>query len=393
MKKVLSVLMSFALFSGVFACTASAAQAPAAAEVLYPERVSLVFTYAFVPRSKIIVSDVGTAADNAYPGASKDKNLYAILKKTTTQEGSHVISRNIHTYDFATKSDIGPYETTSITGTRHKMKGEWDGTLLWKRPFTYEYDFTVNTLDNYYMLKIGNAGVKYVKDPTEEDKYYITWDGGGESDISGQQCEFGKTYHIRLEADMTAGQGVFAVFTDPETEAVNTSYKEHGMSYTEEQYATTSSKYSVVFECTGPVQITTDNEEMYYESYFIRSHKIKSEEDGSAVKAEATVLNSVGKARTAVPYLFLGVYDSCGAMIASTGSAEGTPAKQSSENGISKLDSAPFTYSVSINASELPDGEYTVKSFMWRDKDVSFVCNDSQEKQITVKDGVVTDIQ
>lgn len=387
--KKFCALITAALSVSVLACTANAAEFPAKAEVLYPQRVYIANAQSLVPVKKLVISDVGSAANTKYPGATSDRNLFASLDSID----NCISSRNIHTYNFDTKSDVDETYEENLTGTylRFRMNGDWDGTYRWKCPFTYEFDFTVNTLDNFYMMKIGNAGVKFLRDPGEENKFVITWDGDeGESAISGQQCEFGKTYNIRIEADVTAGQGVFTIFTDPETGFANTSYKEHGQTFTEEQYATDTKRCPVSLDSKGRVQIETANENMFYESYFIRAHSVDVS-SGAAVEASATVLNSVDKARSAVPYLFLGIYDSNGAMVASTGRSDGEVAKQSTE-GAEKLDSAPFTYKVSISAADLPDGEYTARSSLWRDKNISFVCGEVVEKAFRVEGGAVSEI-
>ena len=41
--------------------------------------------------------------------------------------------------------------------------------------------------------------------------------------------------------------------------------------------------------------------------------------------------------------------------------------------------------------SDLPDGDYTVKTFMWRTPEEMYVCTNVTEKTIHIENGVITE--
>ena len=51
------------------------------------------------------------------------------------------------------------------------------------------------------------------------------------------------------------------------------------------------------------------------------------------------------------------------------------------------------SYKTELDVSDLPDGEYTVRSFMWRDSEDMVVCKEPVEKSITVSGGVVSAVR
>ena len=57
--------------------------------------------------------------------------------------------------------------------------------------------------------------------------------------------------------------------------------------------------------------------------------------------------------------------------------------------GTADLSAAKYEYLVSVDISDLPDGEYIVKAFMWRSPNEPIVCSAVQEKTITVEKGII----
>ena len=153
---------------------------------------------------------------------------------------------------------------------------------------------------------------------------------------------------------------------------------------------TTNAAYNVIVESVGKVYMETENEEMLYEKLFIKSHDIEALE--TSVQATADVLSTINYQLTDMPYLFMAVYDANGAMIKSGSNSEGETMKQpTGEDGF--LIEANCKYSVELDASDLDDGTYTVKSFLWRDDKEMFVCKEAVKKEITVSGGIITEVR
>ena len=380
MKKIISILMAVTVFTATFGLNAGA-DAVAKLEPLNPYGVTLWVPRGLVGNYKLQIND-SIAIDD-------DKNF---------------TSRKIYTTDAVGESDkvtLSNGENGKFGLIRFKMAKDWSGSRRWKQSFTWEFDFRIDTLDNYIMLKFGNAGIKFIKD-TETNQYYINWDSNtDEEGIShslstvsnheeGTLLQFGENYHIRIEADMAANGGLFVIFTNPASGEVRTSYMPHGLTITKEDYMNTNSAYNAIVETVGRVYMETANEKMLYEKFFIRSHEIEAQE--TTVKATADVLSTINYQLTDMPYLFLAVYDSNGAMLKSGANAEGETIKQpTGEDGF--LIEANCKYSVELDVSDLDDGVYTIKTFIWRNPEDMVVCKESIEKEIVVSDGVITEVR
>ncbi len=266
------------------------------------------------------------------------------------------------------------------------------GLMFWKNNFTYEFDFTVNTLEDNFQFQLATTKlIQFTKDP-ESDQYYIKWTDPVKS-ISGKNLEYGKTYHLRIEADTEKGAKLFTTFTDPETDYIYTSYVNNPVSSTLAERAVGTATYIVRMRCTGETSITTSNEELYIERYFITSHELEAEEGKTSVKASTTIYNGTSDPNLKeIPYLFVGVYDSNGALAASSGIYEAPDNKlvpKLANVGTPDLSAAKYDYSTETDISGLPDGEYTVKSFIWRNPDEMIVCSQAQKKTITVENGTI----
>ena len=88
-----------------------------------------------------------------------------------------------------------------------------------------------------------------------------------------------------------------------------------------------------------------------------------------------------------MPYLFLGIYDENGALVQSAGEYEGDVPAQKSADAL--LLTAFYDYHVSTDVSDLPDGDYTVKTFMWRNPEEMYVCTEVTKKTIHIENGIV----
>ena len=379
MKKLVSILILTVVLSSAF--TIADANEITKLEPINPYGVTLWVPRGLVGNYKLQINDSITIDDN--------KNF---------------TSRKIYTTDAVGESDkvtISNGDNGKFGLIRFKTAKDWSGSRRWKHSFTWEFDFRIDTLDNYLMLKFGNAGIKFIKD-TQTNQYYIDWDSNaGDEAIShplstvsnheeGSLLQFGESYNIRIEADMAANGGLFVIFTNSATGEVRTSYMQHGLSTTEESYMTTNAAYNVIVESVGKVYMETENEEMLYEKFFIKSHDIEALE--TTIKATADALSTVNYPLTGMPYFFMAVYDANGAMIKSGSNSEGETIKQpTGEDGF--LIEANCKYSVELDASDLDDGTYTVKSFLWRDAEEMFVCKEAVQKEITVSGGIITEIR
>lgn len=377
MKKLISILILTAMLSSV---TAIATDDFVKVEPINPYGVTLWVPRGLVGNYKLQIND-----------------------SLALDENKNFTSRKIYTTDAVGESDkvtISNGDNGKFGLIRFKMAKDWSGSRRWKQSFTWEFDFKIDTLDNYIMLKFGNAGIKFIKD-TQTQQYYINWDSNtGDEAIShsvstisaheeGSLLQFGEKYYIRIEADMTNNGGLFVIFKNYETDEIRTSYMSHGLSITEESYKKTNAAYNAIVETVGKVYMETENEKMLYEKLFINSHEIEASE--TTVKATANILSTINYQLTQMPYLFVGLYDENGSMIKSNSNSEGETQKQpTGEDGY--VIEATCVYSAELDVSDLEDGTYTVKSFMWRDANEMFVCKQAVEKKIVVSDGIVTDI-
>ena len=379
MKKLVSILILTVVLASSF--TIADANEIAKLEPMNPYGVTLWVPRGLVGNYKLQINDSITIDDN--------KNF---------------TSRKIYTTDAVGASDkvtVSNGDNGKFGLIRFKMAKDWSGSRRWKQSFTWEFDFRIDTLDNYLMLKFGNAGIKFIKD-TQTNQYYIDWDSNVSDEAishslstvsnheEGGLLQFGESYNIRIEADMAANGGLFVIFTNSATGEVRTSYMQHGLSTSEESYMTTNAAYNVIVESVGKVYMETENEEMLYEKLFIKSHDIEALE--TSVQATADVLSTINYQLTDMPYLFMAVYDANGAMIKSGSNSEGETMKQpTGEDGF--LIEANCKYSVELDASDLDDGTYTVKSFLWRDDKEMFVCKEAVKKEITVSGGIITEVR
>lgn len=287
----------------------------------------------------------------------------------------------------------------SQNGGALRFKGTYIyGSRRWKNSFTYEFDFRVDTISNQFIMKIGSAAIRFAKD-TQPNQYFIVWENdntaGGISHPlgtiwahpAGGLLQLGQTYHLRIEADMADGGKVFVTCSDPETGYSHTSFKAHGANNSQETYVTTDKVYGFTLSCIGPVSITTTNEEMYYETFFLLSHGLQAEPGSSEIKASASVMNTTNDKLTEVPYLFLGVYDENGAMVKYTGKYDGEVNRQ--DNADNLLLTARYDYSVNLDISGLEDGTYTAKSFIWRSPDEMIVGAQAKESVFRIENGAV----
>lgn len=364
MKKLLCMLA--AVVCGFSAVSVSASEG-AKVELLNPRRVSL-----YCP--------------NGYDGKNLKMNNELVYDDDGNTTGRTIINEAAGTQN----------------GGGLRFKGNYIyGSRRWKNSFTYEFDFRVDTISHQFLMKIGSATIRFGKD-SQPGQYFILWDGdnqaGGISHPlgtiwahpSGGLLQLGQTYHLRIEADMTEGGNIFVTCSDPETGYTHTSYKAHGVSHTMENYAMGESVYTFSISCNGPVSITTSNEEMYYETFFILSHDLEAEPGSNEIKASASVMNCTNDALSEVPYLFMGIYDKNGAMVRNAGEYIGEVSRHASADNL--LLTAKHDYSVSIDVSDLYDGDYTVKTFMWRSPLEIIVCTDVKQNTITVSDGIITQI-
>lgn len=364
MKKIICALTAAILSLGA---VAASAEEYAKWEVLYPRRVNL-----YCP--------------DGYDGKNLKINNELVYNDDGSINGRTIINE----------------QAGSQTNSAARFKGTYVyGSRRWKNSFTYEFDFRVDNIDNQFIMKVANASIRFAKD-TKPGQYFIVWENdntaGGISHPlgtiwahpDGGLLQLGQTYHLRIEADMTSGGEVVAIFSDPETGYVYTSHKAHGANNSMEDYVNTGKLYTFTLSCVGPVSITTSNEEFYYETFFLTSHELRAEEGASSVKAEATLVNATNDSFNTVPYLFVNVYDQNSVMVRSFGTSEAEVPKHASADN--EMLTAKCTYSAEADISGLPDGVYTVKSCMWRSEDELIALKEPVEKQITIQDGVITEV-
>ncbi len=283
------------------------------------------------------------------------------------------------------------------------------GSQRWKNSFTYEFDFEMETLENFLMIKLGSssngANIKFTKD-SKTEQYYISWENDSSNNpishpigtIWGHKedtlLQYGKTYHLKIEADMSAGGKIVTTFSDPETGYVRMSSKSTGLNVAMDTFANTETRYTFSLVSNGKVKMKTSDEKMFYERFFMWKPELSAEADSSEIRADAKILNCINDNSYSpadcfknVPYLFLGIYDENGALVKSAGEYEGDVPAQKSADAL--LLTAFYDYHVSTDVSDLPDGDYTVKTFMWRNPEEMYVCTEVTKKTIHIENGIV----
>ena len=402
MKKIMCALLTVALSAGlcvsaVYADSGTEAESQNGGvkkvELLYPHRVYLYGNNdgasGTEATSPLKVNNESVTTDDPDLKATTVTGRTILYKKGLPEDGGTDTEKTVN-------DAPGTLKWSPILRTMGAYKESYGyGLMFWKNNFTYEFDFRVDTLEDKFQFNLATTKlIQFTKDP-DSDQYYIEWVDPSKS-ISGKNLEYGKTYHLRIEADTEKGAKLFTVFTDPEEDYVYTSFVPNPVSSTLAERATSTATYNVRMRCAGDVSITTSNEELYIERYFIMPHELTAEENGTAVTASATVYNGTSDNQiTGLPYLFVGIYDSIGAIVKSEGqykTPEGKYVPKLANVGTADLSAAKYEYSVSADISDLPDGEYTVKAFMWRSPDEPIVCSDVQEKTITVENGAIKTI-
>ncbi len=310
-------------------------------------------------------------------------------------------TRTIKTNDCENETPTATVASIRSSTLGFRMQGDWSGSLRWKNSFVWKFDFNIDTLDHYIMFKFGNAAIKFIR-AEGTDQYYINWDGNTDPDLgishpldivdaneAGTLLRFNETYHIRIEANMKAGGGLHVIFTDPETGESRTSYMPHGVTRTQEEYTAEGSEvvYNTLIETKGRVYMETENEEMLMERIFITSHIIDAPAETAKVKATAVALSNVNQPFTGMPNLILSIYDSNKAMVKTASNNQGSIAKNSTERDKKLVEKC--TFSAEIDVSDLTDGTYTAKSFIWKAPDDPTVCGEAVETEFTVADGAI----
>lgn len=359
-------------------------------ELAYPHRVYLYGNTdgasGTEAASPLKVNNESVTTDDPNLKATTVTGRTILYKKGLQEEGGTDTEKTIN-------DAPGTLKWSPILRTMGAYKESYNyGLMFWKNNFTYEFDFRVDTLEDKFQLNLATTKlIQFTKD-SDNEQYYIKW-VDPEKSISGKNLEYGKTYHLRIEADTEKGANLFAIFTDPEDNYVYTSFVPNPVSSTLAERATSTATYNVRMRCVGEVSITTSNEELYIERYFIMPNELKVEENSTAVTASATVYNGTSDNQiTEIPYLFVGIYDSIGAMVKNTGQykmPEGKYVPKLANVGTADLSAAKYEYLVSVDISDLPDGEYIVKAFMWRSPNEPIVCSAVQEKTITVEKGII----
>ena len=187
----------------------------------------------------------------------------------------------------------------------------------------------METLENFLMIKLGSssngANIKFTKD-SKTDQYYISWENDSSNNpishpigtIWGHKedtlLQYGKTYHLKIEADMTSGGKIVTTFSDPETGYTRMSSKSTGLNIPMDTFANTETRYTFSLVSNGRVKMKTSDEKMFYERFFIWNPELTAQAESSEVRADAKILNCINDNSYSpadcfknVPYLFLGV--------------------------------------------------------------------------------------
>lgn len=298
----------------------------------------------------------------------------------------------------------------------------------WKSNFVWDFDFTIDQMpaqstsaDQGLIIQIGDNLADNYKNSiritpphtSTPGKCYIRWGGGTQAMGAGISMpnesayldaayliEEGKTYHLKIEVDLTTGTTssdakgpggqIYVTFTNPYVIDDTT-----GLPYTK---TTTSifpitalstveditSDKSATFTLTAvqPMKFTLSNEKLYVDKYRVMTPSISLSEAQLSASAAAINATPCGYSNAVLPTLILAVYNENDEMV-----KLGCGIKTETIYGLTSKDCTAAVEALDT----LPNGTYTAKAFVCNSlSGLKSYKNTLEEQTFTVSDGVVS---
>lgn len=291
---------------------------------------------------------------------------------------------------------------------------------IWKNNFTWEFDFTLTELpdkgaDKSFYIHIGpdstidsawwKSTLKFIS--AKDGTYRLSWGGtDGSADAAKKQSissptiaeldkepyvlKQDKTYHLKIEADLSDTGKVYVTFTNPDCLIEGKPYTKTtertmpvSQVYSSLADVTDNTKYTnIMMVCSSKITMELTNEEFYMDRFRATTPELTLNSGQMTVKETVVSTNPVTY-WVKPPMLVGAVYDSTGKMVRS-----GIKDTQiNSMQGFTAYDYSTVLYKL----DSLPNGTYTVKAFVWNSADKMLAYpNCLVEKTLTVANGTVT---
>lgn len=324
----------------------------------------------------------------------------------TYDEDGYVSGRTITT----TSATIFANSTSSANATKYggiqyrTAYESSDGSMVrgtpqsyWKNNFTWEFDFkftdinsgvapnsAINCFDLLFSDSSGNYWQNMIRFYMNKNQtqYNVRWAGSsGISSSNPAACELevGKTYHLKIEADLRSGKGIYATFTNPETGYSRTSKSPLMLPNLPINNNILTDSVPTIMRTNCALSLELSNEKFYVDRFVAKTPQITCEDNTIKVSADAVNITDL-KYWTYPPTLLCAVYDNENKLVASNKN------NHYISNGIDSL--GTYSYSTDVSVENLADGTYTVKAFVWNDLDkIQPYDNCLVEKTLTISGG------
>lgn len=329
------------------------------------------------------------------------------------------------------KASAGSFVYREILPNGNDTYALGGGLARFKNNFTWEFDFCFDQLPSTgdagsFYLQIGDAwqnAIKFwAKDMTTngvtERKYYLRWGGGSDPAyyrISGGDEYYaeskpmlrqGCTYHLKIEADVR-NQKIYTTFTNPyvtKDASDNWVLNDTPAAAGTEVWTYTSTSPAAFTSCTDTLtkilkgdsraditlaaksaaKLTLTNEKFYIDRIVPTTPELTLADNTVTAAAHAVNITNFNFYMKA-PVLLCAVYKA-----GESGSAETLVAGGGEQPSYSPMTAlTDYPYSVNVDVSDLADGTYTVKAFVWNTLGkLQPYDNCLTQKTLTVTDGV-----
>lgn len=401
MKKLLSILLVSVLSLSMFAVTASADNVI----LLDPQQ------------GDVLTKDLST--DTSYFTHTIDDTT-GLVTGRTIDASSVTTATTIAKHENNTFN----YRTFSSTTSPYTFDG---GSARFKNNFTWEFDFNFSLppatggTNGAFQILFGDNwsnAIQILSVSSDTSKYYIRWgdsrdnaltaisapdSGGWWYAASKYNLEKDKTYRLKIEVDVRNNM-IYTTFTNPYVTVVNgtvtkldaaewdnpniytkttSTNSSLSLGFTQSELSAVQSatnRLKVVLQPKSGIKLETSNEKFYIDRFWSMTPEVAT--DGSSVTATANVINVTNfKYYAYMPALICAVYkdDQLVSYDKSMPYASATATL------------TDYNYTASVDTTELADGTYTVKAFVWNTLDkMQPYDNCLVEKTLTVSGGVAT---
>ena len=367
MKKLLSVLLVLVLSFSMLAVTASADNVL----LLDPIRGDLI-----IPNGEGFITT--TLGSDGYISGRTFKTTETTGK--TFANGTNKIGHLSYKAGY----------TSATTG--EVVKG--DAKPYWDNSFSWEFDFNLKSLklgtnsqSYFFDILFGTASspgfnnmIRFYPN-SSGNKYTVRWFGNypiSSASATTYDLDLNKIYHLKIEADLRNDRYMYVTFTNPETGFTKTTKSPCAIP---EVFLSDGTLNTVLRNNSGAIEFELTNEKFYMDRFTVSGATVAY--SNNEITASASATNTTGTTYyTRIPILISAIYNSNDELIAYDYNNEyvaGIPSKTA------------HNYSTTMSTTDLPNGTYTVKAFVWNNLDkMQPYDNCLVEKTLTVSGGVAT---